>query len=57
MTAYVPGIAETDLKKIILALQQLAAELGTQTAPRPAGATYPPRSPWGGASGQRGPWG
>ncbi|ABQ37723.1 MULTISPECIES: hypothetical protein [Bradyrhizobium] len=25
MTAYVPGIAETDLKKIILALQQLAA--------------------------------
>jgi heat shock protein HtpX len=41
----------------IAALQQLAAELGTQTAPRPAGATYPPRSPWGGASGQRGPWG
>jgi len=25
MTAYVPGIAETDLKKIILSLQQLAA--------------------------------
>ena len=25
MTAYVPGIAETDLKKIVLALQQLAA--------------------------------
>jgi len=25
MTAYVPGITETDLKKIILALQQLAA--------------------------------
>lgn len=25
MTAYVPGISETDLKKIILALQQLAA--------------------------------
>lgn len=25
MTAFVPGIAETDLKKIILALQQLAA--------------------------------
>jgi hypothetical protein len=25
MTAYVPGIAETDPKKIILALQQLAA--------------------------------
>lgn len=41
----------------IAALQKLAAELGTQTAPRPAGASYPPRSPWGGASGQRGPWG
>ncbi|TWB98231.1 heat shock protein [Bradyrhizobium macuxiense] len=41
----------------IAALQQLAAELGTQTAPRPAGASYPPRSPWGGSSGQRGPWG
>ncbi|MGY3696346.1 heat shock protein HtpX [Bradyrhizobium sp. USDA 3240] len=41
----------------IAALQQLAAELGTQTAPRPGGASYPPRSPWGGASGQRGPWG
>ncbi|QOZ31992.1 zinc metalloprotease HtpX [Bradyrhizobium sp. CCBAU 53421] len=41
----------------IAALQQLAAELGTQTAPRPTGASYPPRSPWGGASGQRGPWG
>ena len=25
MTAFVPGIAETDLKKIVLALQQLAA--------------------------------
>jgi len=25
MTAYVPGITETDLKKIVLALQQLAA--------------------------------
>lgn len=25
MTAYVPGITETDLKKIILAIQQLAA--------------------------------
>lgn len=25
MTAYVPGIAETDLKKIVLAVQQLAA--------------------------------
>lgn len=25
MTAFVPGIAETDLKKVILALQQLAA--------------------------------
>lgn len=25
MTAYVPGIAETDLKKIVLGLQQLAA--------------------------------
>jgi hypothetical protein len=25
MTAYVPGLAETDLKKIVLALQQLAA--------------------------------
>lgn len=25
MTAYVPGITETDLKKIILSLQQLAA--------------------------------
>lgn len=25
MTAYVPGIAETDLKKIVLAIQQLAA--------------------------------
>ncbi|VIO71176.1 zinc metalloprotease HtpX [Bradyrhizobium ivorense] len=44
----------------IAALQQLAAELGTQTAPRPAGASYPPRSPWGGSSGPsapRGPWG
>lgn len=25
MTAYVPGISETDLKKIVLAIQQLAA--------------------------------
>lgn len=25
MTAFVPGLAETDLKKVILALQQLAA--------------------------------
>jgi hypothetical protein len=25
VTAYVPGIAETDLKKIVLAIQQLAA--------------------------------
>ncbi len=25
MTAYVPGLSETDLKKIILAIQQLAA--------------------------------
>ena len=25
MTAYVPGIAETDLKKVVLAIQQLAA--------------------------------
>jgi hypothetical protein len=25
MTAYVPGITETDLKKIVLAIQQLAA--------------------------------
>jgi hypothetical protein len=25
MTAYVPGITETDLKKVILAIQQLAA--------------------------------
>jgi hypothetical protein len=25
MTAYVPGVTETDLKKIVLALQQLAA--------------------------------
>jgi hypothetical protein len=25
MTAYVPGIAETDLKRIVLAIQQLAA--------------------------------
>ena len=25
MTAYVPGVTETDLKKIILAIQQLAA--------------------------------
>jgi heat shock protein HtpX len=41
----------------IAALQQLAAELGTQTAPRNTGATYPQRSPWGGSSGQRGPWG
>ncbi|MFB9268669.1 zinc metalloprotease HtpX [Bradyrhizobium erythrophlei] len=41
----------------IAALQQLAAELGTQAAPRPATTGYPPRSPWGGASGQRGPWG
>lgn len=42
----------------IAALQQLAAELGTQTAPRPAGT--PPRSPWGGSQGSsspRGPWG
>ncbi len=41
----------------IAALQQLAAELGTQTAPRNTGATYPQRSPWGGPSSQRGPWG
>jgi hypothetical protein len=25
MTAYIPGVTETDLKKIVLALQQLAA--------------------------------
>ncbi|HEX7924753.1 MAG TPA: zinc metalloprotease HtpX [Bradyrhizobium sp.] len=41
----------------IAALQQLAAELGTQTAPRSAATATPPRSPWGGSSGQRGPWG
>jgi heat shock protein HtpX len=41
----------------IAALQQLAAELGTQTAPRSAGPSTPPRSPWGGSSSQRGPWG
>jgi heat shock protein HtpX len=41
----------------IAALQQLAAELGAQAAPRPANTGAPPRGPWGGASGQRGPWG
>ena len=41
----------------IAALQQLAAELGTLAAPRPGGAGTPPRSPWGGSAGQRGPWG
>ncbi|MBR0693860.1 zinc metalloprotease HtpX [Bradyrhizobium lablabi] len=42
----------------IAALQQLAAELGAQGGvASPATTGYPPRSPWGGASGTRGPWG
>ncbi len=40
----------------VAALQQLAAELGGGAAPT-AGAGYPSRSPWGGASTSRGPWG
>ena len=43
MTAYVPGITETDLKKIVLALQQLAAgrsnAVGTVTLAAGSGTT------------------
>jgi hypothetical protein len=43
MTAYVPGITETDLKKVILAVQQLAAgrsnAVGTVTLAVSAAAT------------------
>jgi hypothetical protein len=43
MTAYVPGITETDLKKIVLAVQQLAAgrsnAVGTVTLATGAGST------------------
>ena len=43
MTAYVPGITETDLKKIVLALQQLAAgrsnAVGSVTLATGSGAT------------------
>ncbi len=42
----------------IAALQQLAAELGSQgAAARGSGAHYPSRRPWGGGSARRGPWG
>jgi heat shock protein HtpX len=42
----------------IAALQQLAAEMGAQSAAaRGSGAHYPSRRPWGGASARRGPWG
>lgn len=43
MTAYVPGITETDLKKIVLAIQQLAAgrsnAIGTVTLATGAAST------------------
>jgi hypothetical protein len=43
MTAYVPGITETDLKKIVLAIQQLAAgrsnAVGSVTLATGAGTT------------------
>lgn len=43
MTAYVPGITETDLKKIVLAVQQLAAgrsnAIGTVTLATGAAST------------------
>jgi hypothetical protein len=43
MTAYVPGITETDLKKIVLAIQQLAAgrsnAVGSVTLPTGASST------------------
>jgi heat shock protein HtpX len=42
----------------IAALQQLAAEMGSRRgAPPVSGRTSPPRSPWGGVSARRGPWG
>jgi heat shock protein HtpX len=42
----------------IAALQQLAAEMGSRGAPpSSSGRAYPPRSPWGGVSARRGPWG
>jgi heat shock protein HtpX len=40
----------------INALQELAAELGTQTPSVGANENYPPRGPWG-RSSSRGPWG
>jgi hypothetical protein len=46
MTAYAPGIAETDLKKIVLAIQQLAAgrsnAVGTVTLATGSAATVVP---------------
>lgn len=46
MTAYVPGITETDLKRIILAIQQLAAgrsnAVGTVTLATGAATTIVP---------------
>ncbi len=46
MTAYVPGITETDLKKIVLAVQQLAAgrsnAVGTVTLATGAATTVVP---------------
>ncbi|MBA4038373.1 MAG: protease HtpX, partial [Bradyrhizobium sp.] len=43
----------------IAALQQLAAQLGAQggTLSVNARGNYPRRSPWGGRSASRGPWG
>jgi len=42
----------------IAALQQLAAELGAQSVPPPAGwRGQPSRNPWGGGSARRRPWG
>jgi heat shock protein HtpX len=41
----------------IAALQQLAAELGTQGAPSVAGPGYPLGGPWRRPSDSRGPWG
>jgi heat shock protein HtpX len=41
----------------IAALQQLAAELGADSAAPVAGSRYPSRSPWGQPSRPRGPWG
>ena len=43
----------------VAALQQLAAELGSQGAAAPVSnrRTSPPRGPWGGGAARRGPWG